>query len=182
MRFAFLPATTLLFCSILGSGFPLLAQDRRHDNNKFYDGARRGTHGGNYGGGSYYHGNDHYYDNRNQGGIGPGKGALIGGAAGAALGAVFGGGVKGSLITGAAGAGIGAIIGKSAQDNRDATIITATRRICMTNRYAVVLWVGQPDALRCYRTTGVFRTCSQLHDRSGGDMLGPRCVGIGGKD
>jgi hypothetical protein len=120
MRFAFLPATALLFCSTLSSGFPLLAQDRRYDNNnQFYNGARRGTHGGNYGGGNYHHGNDQYYDNRNQGGIGPGKGALIGGAAGAALGAVFGGGVKGSLITGAAGAGIGAIIGQSAQDNRD---------------------------------------------------------------
>jgi hypothetical protein len=118
MRFTFLPAAALLFCSILSCGLPVLAQDRRNDN-RFYDGARRGSHGGNYGGGNYYHGNDHYYDNRNQGGIGPGKGALIGGAAGAALGAVFGGGVKGSLITGAAGAGIGAIIGQSAQDNRD---------------------------------------------------------------
>jgi hypothetical protein len=118
MRFAFLPASALLFCSILGSGVPALAQNRRNDNNQFYDGARHGGHGGNYGGGNYHHGND-YYDNRNQGGIGPGKGALIGGAAGAALGAVFGGGVKGSLITGAAGAGIGAIIGQSAQNNRD---------------------------------------------------------------
>src|SRR5437868_5732047 len=124
MRLTFLPATALLFCSILGSGVHVGAQDRRNDN-RFYDGARRGTHGGNYGGGNYHHGNDRYrgndryYDNRNQGGIGPGKGALIGGAAGAALGAVFGGGVKGSLITGAAGAGIGAIIGQSAQDNRD---------------------------------------------------------------
>jgi outer membrane lipoprotein SlyB len=118
MRFAFLPASALLFCSILGSGLPVVAQDRRNDN-RFYDGAQRGARGGNYGGGNYHHGNDRYYDNRNQGGIGPGKGALIGGAAGAALGAVFGGGVKGSLITGAAGAGIGAIIGKSAQDDRD---------------------------------------------------------------
>ncbi len=32
------------------------------------------------------------------GGIGPGKGALIGGAGGAALGAIFGGGLKGTLI------------------------------------------------------------------------------------
>lgn len=110
MRFALLPATALLFCSILSSGVPVLAQGRRNDN-RFYDGARRGGHGGNYGGGNYQHGNDHYYDNRNQGGIGPGKGALIGGAAAAVLGAVFGGGVKSSLITGAAGAGIGAIIG-----------------------------------------------------------------------
>ena len=88
MRFAFLPATALLFCSILGSGLPVVAQSRDNDN-RFYDGARRGAQGGNYGGGNYHHGNDHYYDNRNQGGIGPGKGALIGGAAGAALGAVY---------------------------------------------------------------------------------------------
>jgi hypothetical protein len=119
MRFAFLPASALLFCSSLTCGIPSLAQNRHYDDNKFYDGARRGGQGGNYGGGNYHHGNDHYDDNRNQGGIGPGKGALIGGAAGAALGAVFGGGVKGSLITGAAGAGIGAIIGQSAQNNRD---------------------------------------------------------------
>jgi hypothetical protein len=122
MRFASLPATVLLSCSILGSGFPVLAQNRRNDNNHFYDGARRGAQGGNYGQGNYhggnYHGHDRY-DDRNQGGIGPGKGALIGGAAGAVLGAAFGGGVKGSLITGAAGAGIGAIIGQSAQNNRD---------------------------------------------------------------
>jgi hypothetical protein len=115
MRFTFFPVSALLFCSILGSGVPVLAQNR-HNNNQFYDGARRGGHGGNYSGGNYH---DHHYDNRNQGGIGPGKGALIGGAAGAALGAVFGGGVKGSLITGAAGAGVGAIIGQSAQNNRD---------------------------------------------------------------
>jgi hypothetical protein len=118
MRFTLFPAFALLFCSILSSGVPVLAQNQRNDN-RFYDGARRGGHGGNYGGGNYHQGNNHYYDNGNQGGIGPGKGALIGGAAGAALGAVFGGGVKGSLITGAAGAGIGAIIGQSAQNNRD---------------------------------------------------------------
>jgi hypothetical protein len=115
MRFASLPAAVLLSCSILGSGFLAPAQNRGNNNSQFYDGARRGSQGGNYGGGRYH---DHHYDNRNQGGIGPGKGALIGGGAGAVLGAVFGGGVKGTLITSAAGAGIGAIIGKSAQDNR----------------------------------------------------------------
>ena len=50
-----------------------------------------------------------------QGGIGPGKGALIGGAGGAILGALFGGGLKGSIIGGAAGAGIGAVVGKEHQ-------------------------------------------------------------------
>jgi hypothetical protein len=119
MRFGSLAATALLSCSILGNGFSALAQNRHYDNSQFYEGARRGAQGGNYGQGNYHGGNHHYDDNRNQGGIGPGKGALIGGAAGAVLGAAFGGGVKGSLITGAAGAGIGAIIGQSAQNNRD---------------------------------------------------------------
>jgi outer membrane lipoprotein SlyB len=117
MRAAFCPATVLLCCSILGSGIPTLAQNRQYNNSQFYDGASRGVRGGNYGGG-HYHDHDRY-PNNNQGGIGPGKGALIGGAAGAVLGAAFGGGVKGSLITGAAGAGIGAIIGQSAQNNRE---------------------------------------------------------------
>ncbi len=117
MRLACWPAAVLLCCSILGSGIPTLAQDRHYNNNHFYDGASRGVRGGNYGQG-HYHDRDRYPDN-NQGGIGPGKGALIGGAAGAVLGAAFGGGVKGSLITGAAGAGIGAIIGQSAQNNRE---------------------------------------------------------------
>ena len=116
-RFTLVPGSALLFCALLGSGFPAASQDRRHDNNRFYDGANRGVRGGDYG-----HDRRHYHDDRyqnKQGGIGPGKGALIGGAAGAVLGVAFGGGVKGSLITGAAGAGIGAIIGQSAQNNRD---------------------------------------------------------------
>jgi outer membrane lipoprotein SlyB len=115
MRFARLPAAVLLSCSILSSGFPALGQ--HNNDSRFYQGASRGVHGGNYGQGRYH---DHNYNNsRNQGGIGPGKGALIGGAAGAVLGAAFGGGVKGSLITGAAGAGIGAVIGQAAQNNRN---------------------------------------------------------------
>jgi hypothetical protein len=103
----------LLLSVALGGALPTAAQPRR-DQNHFYEGATRGAHGGNYG-----YDRDRHYRNDNQGGIGPGKGALIGGAAGGVLGAVFGGGVKGSLITGAAGAGIGAIIGGAAQNNRD---------------------------------------------------------------
>jgi hypothetical protein len=92
-------------------------QDRRNQN--FYSGVRQGGRGG-----QYYdprHANDGYdrrYHNK-QGGIGPGKGALIGGGGGAVLGAVFGGGLKGTLIGGAAGAGIGAIVGEAAQSKRD---------------------------------------------------------------
>jgi outer membrane lipoprotein SlyB len=117
MRFACLPAAMLLSCSILSSGFPAIGQGGRNNDSRFYQGASQGVHGGNYGQGRYH---EHtHYDNRNQGGIGPGKGALIGGAAGAVLGAAFGGGVKGALITGAAGAGIGAVVGQTAQNNRN---------------------------------------------------------------
>ena len=80
--------------------------------NRFYNGARRERPYSNDYDRSRYHGRD-------EGGIGPGKGALIGGAAGAALGAIFGGGLKGALVAGAAGAGVGAIAGKVNQDNKE---------------------------------------------------------------
>ncbi len=131
IRLIRLPVAALLLWFVLGAGFPLSGQNRRNDNSRFYNGAHQGVRGGDYGndrGRNYNNSNYSNYDrgrhddNRyrnNQGGIGPGKGALIGGAGGAALGAIFGGGVKGTLITGAAGAGIGAIIGNAAQNNRD---------------------------------------------------------------
>ena len=99
-------------------------QYNREEHRQFYNGAYRGGQGGDYYGddryGRYqnydrrYHGDGGYY---HQGGIGPGKGALIGGAGGAALGALFGGGAKGALIGGAAGAGIGAIAGQAHQNH-----------------------------------------------------------------
>jgi hypothetical protein len=91
----------------------------------FNKGLRNGGHGG-----QYYdprHEQDGYNDRfrqnngddrQPQGGIGPGKGALIGGAGGAVLGAIFGGGLKGTIIGGAAGAGIGAAVGEANQNNR----------------------------------------------------------------
>lgn len=93
-------------------------QRDRRSQSQFYNGAYQGGRNGNYG---YDRGHRYAeYDRRyhHQGGIGPGKGALIGGAGGAALGALFSGSAKGALIGGAAGAGIGAIIGQHAQDNR----------------------------------------------------------------
>lgn len=90
------------------------AQAQYYHHNDYYNGAYRG------GRGDYYYGHRHSYDDRyehHSGGIGPGKGALIGGAGGAALGALFGGGAKGALIGGAAGAGIGAIAGKEHQNH-----------------------------------------------------------------
>jgi hypothetical protein len=96
------------------AGFPALAQ---RNNSAYYNGMRNGARGGN-----YYNNHDRpYHDNhrQDQGGIGPGKGALIGGAGGAVLGAVFGGGLKGTIIGGAAGAGIGAVVGQAAQNKRE---------------------------------------------------------------
>lgn len=88
-------------------------------NNGHHDQFDRGAYqGGRYG--DYGHDYRRYPDyHQKQGGIGPGKGALIGGAGGAALGAIFSGSAKGAIIGGAAGAGIGAILGKQAQDNRE---------------------------------------------------------------
>lgn len=102
-------SAALAFVMLIPFAPAALAQ--HHDN--FYRGAQR-----------HHPYNDdydrrHYHGDRNQGGIGPGKGALIGGASGAVLGAIFGGGAKGALIGGAAGAGVGALAGKAHQDSRN---------------------------------------------------------------
>ncbi|HVG27990.1 MAG TPA: hypothetical protein VM865_10325 [Acidobacteriaceae bacterium] len=121
--------TAALAVPLLCAGtVPASAQYNRDQHRQFYDGARQGGRDGNYGNDSRYNDYDRRHGNydrhgdydrrRNQGGIGPGKGALIGGAGGAALGAVFGGGAKGALIGGAAGAGIGALIGKQHQNTQ----------------------------------------------------------------
>ena len=88
-----------------------------------YGGQNRGGYANGYRGTHPY---DDRYDrnryrddrNRNQGGIGPGKGALIGGGAGALLGGLLGGGMKGALIGGGIGAGGGALLGKANADRR----------------------------------------------------------------
>src|ERR1700752_3138691 len=89
----------------------------RGEHQRFYNGAYEGGRGGD------YYGRDRRYDDYDrryhQGGIGPGKGALIGGAGGAALGALFTGSAKGAIVGGAAGAGIGALLGQHAQDQRE---------------------------------------------------------------
>lgn len=106
---------TLLIVSLLFT--TLLPANAQYRNDRFHNGVRQGGRGG-----QYYNDRDRHYDedhHRDQGGIGPGKGALIGGAGGAALGAVFGRSLKGTLIGGAAGAGIGAIAGQVAQSKRD---------------------------------------------------------------
>ncbi len=62
---------------------------------------------------SNFHDDPRYH----HGGIGTGKGALIGGAGGAGIGALAGGG-KGALIGGALGAGGGALVGHHVAHNR----------------------------------------------------------------
>jgi hypothetical protein len=102
---------------------------RRNSNGRYNNGQPYYNNGQPYNNGGRYNNNDGRYNNNDprynhgdpnynrEGGVGPGKGALIGGAGGALLGALFGGGLKGSLIGGAAGAGIGAVVGKAHQDN-----------------------------------------------------------------
>ena len=65
-----------------------------------------------------YYRDSHGHWHKRHSGIGPGKGALIGGAAGTGIGALVGGG-KGALIGGAVGAGGGALAGKANADHRD---------------------------------------------------------------
>jgi hypothetical protein len=110
---AILLVATFLFCFLV----PAVAQRGRnqHDQKQnYYGGMHNSVKRGDY---DRYSREDDRRHNYNSGGIGPGKAALIGGAGGAVLGAVFGGGLKGTLIGGAAGAGIGAIGGKLAQGN-----------------------------------------------------------------
>ncbi len=101
------------------STLPAPAQSH-HNNSAYYNGMRDGArHGDYYNSRDPHYNSNNYHNDHRQGGIGPGKGALIGGAGGAVLGAVFGGGLKGTIIGGAAGAGIGAVIGQAAQNNRN---------------------------------------------------------------
>lgn len=117
-----LMAAVLCIPLIAATGTPASGQNGYHNgyhnqghHDQFDRGAYQGGRSGDYG-----HDYRHYPDyNQHKGGIGPGKGALIGGAGGAALGALFSGSAKGAIIGGAAGAGIGAILGKQAQDNRE---------------------------------------------------------------
>jgi hypothetical protein len=103
--------TFAVLALLLSVCWPASAQRDRHDN--YYKGMNNQVRRGDY---DRY---PHRDRRRDEGGIGPGKGALIGAAGGAVLGAVFGGGLKGTIVGGAAGAGIGAIGGKLAQDNRE---------------------------------------------------------------
>jgi hypothetical protein len=100
---------------LLGSVLPAVAQRGQRQN--YYGGMKQSVQRGNYD--RYSRDDERRHNHNSGGGIGPGKAALIGGAGGAVLGAVFGGGLKGTLIGGAAGAGIGAIGGKLAEGNDD---------------------------------------------------------------
>jgi hypothetical protein len=123
IRKAILIAPLMLATSFL----PVTASAQyRNQNPNFYNGVRNGGRGGSYYDNNSRYNNDRYNNdrynrdrNQNQGGIGPGKGALIGAGGGAILGALFGGGLKGTLIGGAAGAGIGAVVGEVHQKSRD---------------------------------------------------------------
>jgi hypothetical protein len=90
-------AASMLFASAL----PASAQSYHH--RRHY----RSSHYYNHGDRRSYHGH----------GVGPGRGALIGGAGGAVIGGALGGG-KGALIGGALGAGGGALAGQANQNHK----------------------------------------------------------------
>jgi hypothetical protein len=102
----------LLAAGLLFAPAPVVAQHSQRQN--YYGGMKQSVQRGDY---NRYSRDDERRHKHDSGGIGPGKAALIGGAGGAVLGAIFGGGLKGTLIGGAAGAGIGAIGGKLAEGN-----------------------------------------------------------------
>lgn len=105
----YLLATTML----AGSAPLVFGQRNSHDS--YYQGMNRQVRQGDYE--RYSRDDERRHHHQDEGGIGPGKGALIGGASGAVLGAIFGGGLKGTIIGGAAGAGIGALAGQLNQND-----------------------------------------------------------------
>lgn len=108
-------AVVLAGALLLSSVVPVIAPVTAAAQNRGgYDNGYRNTHPYN-----DRYDRDRYRDDRNRGGIGPGKGALIGGGAGAVIGGLLGGGMKGALIGGGVGAGGGALLGKANADRRD---------------------------------------------------------------
>ena len=140
MRFAFLPAALLLSCSILGSGFPRLPKIEAitiASSTTEQDAEPRGETMVE----ADHH--DHHYDNRDQGGIGPGKGASDRGSS------------RGGAGRGVRRWGQGFFDYRRcrrgywrnhrpvcAGQSRPQQLLPPLGRISMTNRYAVVLWVA----------------------------------------
>jgi hypothetical protein len=87
---------------VLPSALP--AQQRGNYYRGMHDQVRQGDY-------NRYAREDEQRHHHDSGGIGPGKGALIGAAGGAALGAIFGRSLQSTVIGGAAGAAGGAIGG-----------------------------------------------------------------------
>jgi len=89
------------------------AQSRR----SYYQGMHNQVRRGDYN--RYSRDDERRHHHESGGGIGPGKGALIGTAGGAALGAIFGRSMKSTIIGGAAGAAAGAIGGAIADHDNN---------------------------------------------------------------
>ncbi len=100
---------TLTAMLVLPSAAP--AQHRNNYYRGMHDQVRRGDY-------NRYAREDEQRHHHENGGIGPGKGALIGTAGGAALGAIFGRSLKSTIVGGAAGAAAGAIGGAIADHDK----------------------------------------------------------------
>jgi len=94
--------------------FSPVSRAQQHGN--YYRGMHNEVRRGDY---DRYARDDDRRHHHDEGGIGPGKGALIGTAGGAALGAIFGRSLKSTIVGGAAGAAAGAIGGAIADHDND---------------------------------------------------------------
>ena len=104
-----------LLAGTLLAGSAPLAFGQRNSHDSYYRGMNRQVRQGDYE--RYSRDDERGHPHQDAGGMGPGKGALIGAAGGAVLGAIFGGGLKGTIIGGASGAGIGALAGQLNQND-----------------------------------------------------------------
>jgi hypothetical protein len=108
--------TATLFIFILAAMLVLPSAAPAQPRGNYYRGMHNQVRQGDY---NRYVRDDDRHHHHDSGGIGPGKGALIGTAGGAALGAVFGRSLKSTIIGGAAGAAAGAIGGAIADHDNN---------------------------------------------------------------
>jgi hypothetical protein len=114
LRRALRKTATLCVLAVAATLFLPSAEPAEHDN--YYGGMHKQVRQGDY---NRYSSEDERRHHHDSGGIGPGKGALIGTAGGAALGAIFGGSLKSTIAGGAAGAAAGAIGGAIADHDNN---------------------------------------------------------------
>jgi hypothetical protein len=107
---------TAPLCLLAVAATLVLPSAKPAERDNYYHGMHNQVRHGDY---NRYANEDEQRHHHDSGGIGPGKGALIGTAGGAALGAIFGGSLKSTIAGGAAGAAAGAIGGAIADHDNN---------------------------------------------------------------